>query len=130
MPVSIVSTVIVSVAVMVTSIISVITIPAIMAVVVVMTIIASVPAVAHTTIAMTIHMGTIVVVSMFVVAATTVHSPAMSAPIGDIEAGTTEIVVITIRVAGIDAKMPVAGTPIEWAIEISGCTESIPLPAI
>jgi hypothetical protein len=60
--------------------------------------------------------------------ATTIVMPSMSASIGYIEMRTTEIEVITMRIACIDAEVPVATLPPQWAIEIACCAESLILP--
>ena len=65
-----------------------------------------------------------------IVAATAVHVPAVSATIGGIEMRASEIVVVTMRIAGINGKMPVACAPVKRTEEIRGCAEHIPLPAI
>jgi hypothetical protein len=63
-----------------------------------------------------------------VVASSAYHMPSMSTTIAGIEHGTSEVEVVTVWIAGIDAKMPEPVTPIEWTIEIGGCTEGTPLP--
>jgi hypothetical protein len=35
---------------------------------------------------------------------------------------------VAVRIAQIDAEVPETVTPVEWAIEIGGCTEGVPLP--
>jgi hypothetical protein len=60
--------------------------------------------------------------------ATTIVMPSMSASIGYIEMRTTEIVVIAMRIAGIDTEVPVATLPPQWAIEITCSAESLILP--
>lgn len=55
--------------------------------------------------------------------------PAVSPTVGCIEMGTTEVEIVTTRVAGIDAKVPEAIAPVQWTIEIGSCHEGIPLPA-
>ena len=54
--------------------------------------------------------------------------PSMSTSIGHIEMRTTEIVVIAMRIAGIDTEVPVTALPPQWAIEITCSTESLILP--
>ena len=63
-----------------------------------------------------------------VVASSAYHMPSMSTTIAGIEHGTSEVEVVTVWIAGIDAKMPEPVTPIEWTIEIGGCTKGTPLP--
>ena len=60
--------------------------------------------------------------------ATTIVMPSMSASIGYIEMRTTEIEVITMRIACIDAEVPITALPPQWAIEIACCAESLILP--
>jgi hypothetical protein len=72
--------------------------------------------------------GTIVVAVSVIVTVSTVTMPGMSATIGGIEVRTTEVEVVTMGVTEVDAEVPVACVPVEWAIEIVGCHECIPLP--
>ena len=52
----------------------------------------------------------------------------MSTSIGGIEMWASEVEVVTPRVVAIDAEVPIACLPVEWAIEIGGCDECVPLP--
>ena len=52
----------------------------------------------------------------------------MSTSIGGIEMWASEVEVVTSRVVAIDAEVPIASFPIEWAVEIGGCEECVPLP--
>ena len=52
----------------------------------------------------------------------------MSASIGSIEMWASEVEVVTSWVVAIDAEVPIACLPVEWAIEIGGCEECVPLP--
>ena len=72
--------------------------------------------------------GTEMISVAIVVAAIPVDVPRMSATIGDIEMWASEVEVVTVRIAGIDAEVPVACLPVEGAIEIGGCQEGVPLP--
>ena len=63
-----------------------------------------------------------------VVAMSSMNVPGMSATIGGIEVRTSEVEVVTVRIAGIDAEVPVACLPVEGTVEIAGCQEGIPLP--
>jgi len=63
-----------------------------------------------------------------VVASSAYHMPSMSTTIAGIEHGTSEVEVVTVWIAGVDAKMPETVTPVEWAIEVAGSTECAPLP--
>jgi len=65
----------------------------------------------------------------FVVVAVTAYAmPGVSATIAGIENWASEVEVVAMWIACIDAKVPIACFPIEWSIEIAGCTESVPLP--
>ena len=63
-----------------------------------------------------------------VVTTTSMNVPGMSATIGGIEMRATEVEVVTMRIAGIDAEVPVACFPIEGTVEIAGSDKGIPLP--
>ena len=63
-----------------------------------------------------------------VVTTISMNIPGMSATIGGIEVRTSEVEVVTVRIAGIDAEMPVACLPVEGTVEIAGCNKGIPLP--
>ena len=63
-----------------------------------------------------------------VVATIAMYVPGMSTTIGDIEARCSEVEVVTVRITGVDAEVPVACLPIEGTVEIAGCQEGIPLP--
>ena len=65
-----------------------------------------------------------------IVAASAVHVPAVATAIGGIEVRATEVEVVTVRIAGVDGKVPVAGVPVERTVEVSGCAEEIPLPGV
>ena len=63
-----------------------------------------------------------------VVAVSAVSVPGVAATIGGIEVGTSEVEVVAMGIAGVDAEVPVAGLPVERAIEVTGCEEGVPLP--
>ena len=63
-----------------------------------------------------------------VVAMSAYDVPGMSSPIAGIEHGASEVEVVAMGIAGIDAKVPIASIPVEWAVEVAGGTESLPLP--
>ena len=90
------------------------------------TIVTTVPAVVHA-IMVSVGSAKMVAVTM-VVAGAADPVPSMGAAIGVIEMGTSEVEVVTVRITGIDAEVPVTGVPIQWAVEIGSCYESIPLP--
>ena len=71
-----------------------------------------------------------VAVASVIVAAATVQVPAMATTVGGIEVGPSEVEVVTVGIAGVDAEVPVAGFPVERTVEIGSGTEGIPLPAV
>jgi len=69
------------------------------------------------------------VLAMAMIVAVSAYSvPGVGTTIGVIEMRTSEVEVVSMRVTGIDAEVPVTGIPIQRAIEIRSCDESIPLP--
>lgn len=72
--------------------------------------------------------GTEVLAMAVVIAAIAVDMPGMSATIADIEGRRSEVEVVTVRITGVDAEVPVASFPVEGTIEIAGCDKGIPLP--
>jgi len=66
--------------------------------------------------------------AVIVVTASSVNMPGMAATIGGIEVRTSEVEVVTVRIAGIDAEVPVACLPVEGTVEITGCNIGAPLP--
>ena len=83
-----------------------------------------VPAVAHTDMSVA---AMVVVSSSMVVAASAVVCPAVSTPIVQIYGRMAKVEVGAHRIAGIDAKVPVASPPVQWAIEIGGGRKGSPL---
>ncbi len=69
-----------------------------------------------------------VVATAVIVAPSTYHMPGMAATIGGIEGWTSKEKVVAMRIAQIDAEVPESITPCQWAKEIAGCTEGVPLP--
>ena len=63
-----------------------------------------------------------------VVTMSPMNVPGMSATIGGIEVWTSEEEIVTMRIATIDAEVPIACIPVEWAIEVAGCYVGVPLP--
>jgi hypothetical protein len=86
----------------------------------------TVPTVVHTYVFSS--WGTEVLSVTIVVTAISMDMPGMSATIGGIEVRTSEVEVITMRIAGVDAEVPVASLPIKGTVEIAGCNKGIPLP--
>jgi hypothetical protein len=68
------------------------------------------------------------IVTSVIPTSATVHSPAVTATIDVPEVRATEVEVVAVRIAGIDAEMPVACFPVEGAIEICGCQVGLILP--
>ena len=83
-----------------------------------------VPAVAHTDMSVA---AMVVASSSMIVAAGAVVRPAVSTPIVQIYGRMAKVEVGAHRIAGIDAKVPVASTPVQWAIEIGGGRKGSPL---
>ena len=69
-----------------------------------------------------------VVAASVVVAVSAYYVPGVSATIAGIEHGASEVEIVAVRIAGIDAEVPVAVAPVEWAVEVAGCAEGPPLP--
>ena len=93
------------------------------------TVVSTIPTVMHTYV-MVIVMGTIVVAVAVIVAVTAMTMPGMTSAIGHIEVRISEVEIVTVRVAEIDAEVPVACLPVEWAVEIGGCHKGVPLPVV
>jgi len=93
------------------------------------TIVSTVPAVAHAEMMVAAVVRAIDSVVMSIVAAAMI-TPAMSSTIGAIEVRTTEVEVATVRIAGVNAEVPVTCIPVERTVEIGCCTEQLPLPAV
>ena len=70
----------------------------------------------------------IVVAMSVVVSVSAMTVPGMSATIAGVEHRASEVEVVTVRIAGVDAEVPVATLPVQGTIEIGGCTEELPLP--
>ena len=90
--------------------------------------VATVPTIVHTY--MMIVVSTIVVAMSMIVPMCTMAMPSVSATIGGIEVRTPEVEVVTMRVAQIDAEVPVTSLPVEGAIEVAGCDIGVPLPVV
>jgi hypothetical protein len=65
---------------------------------------------------------------VIVVAVTTDVVPGVTAAIAGIEYRASEVEVVAVRIAGVDAEVPVAAVPVERTVEVAGGTESLPLP--
>ena len=67
-------------------------------------------------------------VAAVIPASATIHPPTVTATIDIPEVGTAEEEVVTMRIAGIDAEVPVASLPVQGAIEITCCQVGLILP--
>ena len=72
--------------------------------------------------------GTEVVTTSIVEPSSAYHVPGMSTAIAGVEHWASEVEVVAMRIAGINAEVPETIAPVEWAIEIASCTECLPLP--
>jgi len=68
------------------------------------------------------------ITTTIVVSSSAYYVPGMSTTIAGIEHGASEVEVVAMRITGVNAEVPETITPVEWAIEIAGCTECLPLP--
>jgi hypothetical protein len=98
--------------------------------VVVVTVVTAIPAVAHAHMLITCSVRAEVVMTALVIASAAIVAPAVTATIGQVEMWTTEIEVVAMRIAGIDAEVPYTSLPVERAVEVGSCAKQIPLPAI
>ena len=57
-----------------------------------------------------------------------VHAPAVSATVLNVEARAAKVEVVAVWVAGVDAEVPVASRPVYRAVEVSGVAEGAVLP--
>ena len=62
-----------------------------------------------------------------VVAVRAVQVPGMSATVCDVEVRASEVEVVAVRIAGIDAEVPITCAPVQWAVEVAGCDVCLPL---
>ena len=89
------------------------------------TIVSSVPAVTHTYVAIVVAME-VVAVSV-VVAVSAMTMPGVSAAISGIEVRTSEVEIVTVRIACIDCEVPVSCDPVEGAVEVGSRDKGVPL---
>ena len=89
----------------------------------------TIESVAHTArSATTITSGTMCEVASVIPTSAAVHPPTVTASVHGIEVRKSEVEVVAVGVAGIDAEMPVASVPVERAIEIGGSQIGFILP--
>jgi hypothetical protein len=69
-----------------------------------------------------------VVAMAVIIAMSANYVPSMTATIGGIEYWTSKVEIVAMRIACIDGEVPESIKPVEWTVEIGGCTEGIPLP--
>jgi len=95
------------------------------------TIVTTVPSAAHAEMAPTLHVTRPeVIAATLVVAASAIHAPAVTTSVGCIEVRTAEVEIVAAGITGIYPEVPVAAIPYQRTIEIGGCTEKVPLPAV
>ena len=87
----------------------------------------AIPTVVHTEVIPVVSRTVVIPVSI-VVAVTAMSVPGVSTTIGGIEVWTPEVEVVTMRIAAIDAEVPVTSLPVQRAVEVAGCNVGIPLP--
>ena len=92
------------------------------------TVVSTIPAVMHTY--MMVMMSTVVIAVAVIVAVTAMAMPGMSSAIGHIEVRISEVEIFTVRVAEIDAEVPVASLPVQGTVEIGCCHKGVPLPVV
>ena len=91
-----------------------------------MAIVSAIPSVTHTKVVMS-SAWTEVVTTSVVVTASTYSVPSVSTSVSCIEVRTSKVEVVTMRIACIDAEVPVACIPVKRTVEISSVDKRIPL---
>jgi hypothetical protein len=86
-------------------------------------IVSAVPSVTHTEMTGGV-MVDIVVTTTMVPTSSSYDMPGMSTTIRGVEDRATIVEIVTMRIACIDGEVPETVTPVEWTIEVGGCTES------
>ena len=89
----------------------------------VMAIVSAVPSVTHTEMTGGV-MVDIVVTAAMIPSSSSYDMPCMSTTVGGIEYRATIVEVVTMWITCIDGEVPETVTPVEWTIEVGGCTES------
>ena len=92
------------------------------------TVVSTIPAVMHTY--MMVMMSTVVIAVAVIVAVTAMAMPSMPSAIGHVEVGISEVEIVTVRVAEIDAEVPVTSLPVQGTVEIGCCHKGVPLPVV
>ena len=67
---------------------------------------------------------------VIVVTMCTVQMPGVCPTIGSVESGTSEVEVVAVWIAGIDAEVPIAVAPEQRTVEVTGCDVCLPLCVI
>ena len=88
--------------------------------------VAAVPAVVHAEVGASCCWTEVVTV-VIVVSVRAVKMPGVCTTIGSIECRTSEVEVVAVRIAGIDAEVPITCAPVQWAVEVVGCDVCLPL---
>ncbi len=114
-----------SVAVVITSAMTMIAMNVGGSVVASVTIVSSVPAVTHTYVAIVVAMEVVAVSIVVTMSAMTM--PSVSAAISGIEVRTSEVEIVTVRIACIDCEVPVSCVPVEGAVEVGSRDKGVPL---
>ena len=86
----------------------------------------AVPAVVHAEVGVSCCWTEVMTV-VIVVSVSAVQMPGVCTTIGSIERRTSEEEIVTVWIAGVDAEVPVACVPVEWAVEVAGGDVCLPL---
>lgn len=87
--------------------------------------VAAVPAIQHAKVCAS---GRTEVVAMaIVIAVGAMQVPCVSTSISSVEHGASEVEVVAVRIASIDAEVPITCAPVQWTVEVAGCDVCLPL---
>lgn len=89
-------------------------------------VIAPLISVAHTKSRTAVRMSPVAASTIPTVSA--IHAPTVSAAINSVEVWTSEVKIVSVRIAGVNAEVPVASCPVDRTVEVSGIAESPVLP--
>ena len=70
-----------------------------------------------------IHLTVSIVIPM-----SPMQMPRMTTPVRCIEVRSSEVEIVTVRIAHVHPEVPVPGIPVQWAVEIARCDIRVPLP--
>ena len=93
-----------------------------------MSVVTAVEPVAHASVSSRTTMSASREVTSVIPAASAVAPPTVTSTIDCPEMGASEVEIVAVWIAGIDAEVPVSSVPIERAIEIGGCQIGFVLP--